>query len=161
MTLEEQQARYKAAQARMYAAAQNVKPKPPPAAVRVIHIGERQREISEAAIKATIASYPPFKPHPRGESTTQAVERIKREVCAGREVGKKKNKRPMTPADLNGPRQGRGNPIVEARWFAMWRCRTELGLSFPRIGEYFGGRHHTSAMHAVRQVEAARKSLAA
>src|SRR5665213_3947434 len=45
-------------------------------------------------------------------------------------------------------------PIVAARNEAIFRCRTELGMSFPMIGRIFG-KHHTSVIHAVRSHHAA------
>lgn len=56
--------------------------------------------------------------------------------------------------DLVGP--WRHKLLCEARHEAMWRCRKETKLSFPQIGSLFGGRDHTSIMHAYRKVEAER-----
>ncbi len=39
-----------------------------------------------------------------------------------------------------------------ARKAAMYRLR-EMGHSLPEIGRMFGGRHHTSVMHAIRIVK--------
>jgi chromosomal replication initiation ATPase DnaA len=41
---------------------------------------------------------------------------------------------------------------VEARHVAMALCRAELGLSYPAIARAFGGRDHTTVMHAVNRV---------
>lgn len=49
----------------------------------------------------------------------------------------------------------RARPIVEARQAAMhelWKQRKDL--SFPAIGRWFGGRDHTTVLHAVRKIEA-------
>lgn len=40
------------------------------------------------------------------------------------------------------------------RQLAMYLCRTVAHHSFPRIGKDFGGRDHTTALHACRAVEA-------
>lgn len=50
--------------------------------------------------------------------------------------------------DLQGPR--RFALIVQARTEAAWRLRTELGLSFPRIGQRLGGRNHAGIIRHVR-----------
>jgi chromosomal replication initiator protein len=47
----------------------------------------------------------------------------------------------------------RGRKVARPRQVAMARCRKELqGISLPRIGLAFGGRDHTTVMHAVRRV---------
>lgn len=42
---------------------------------------------------------------------------------------------------------------VRARWEAAYRLRTELKMSLPAIGKAFGGMHHTTILHAIRQYE--------
>jgi chromosomal replication initiator protein len=44
------------------------------------------------------------------------------------------------------------------RQVAMYLCRTVAGGSFPAIGEKFGGRDHSTVMHAVRVVEGKREA---
>ena len=46
----------------------------------------------------------------------------------------------------------RGRDIVVPRQMAMFLCRDMLGLSFPDIGKAFGGKDHTTVMHAVNKV---------
>ncbi|MBQ3108097.1 MAG: chromosomal replication initiator protein DnaA [Clostridia bacterium] len=48
----------------------------------------------------------------------------------------------------------RGRDIVMPRQMAMFLCRDMLGLSFPDIGKAFGGKDHTTVMHAVNKVQA-------
>jgi hypothetical protein len=42
---------------------------------------------------------------------------------------------------------------VRPRQFAMWRVHTEQKLSMSDIGRRFGGRDHTTAMHAIRVIK--------
>ena len=46
----------------------------------------------------------------------------------------------------------RTRTIVLARQIAMYLCRELTDLSLPRIGELFGGRDHTTVMHANRKI---------
>ena len=43
--------------------------------------------------------------------------------------------------------------ITYPRQIAMFLCRSEAQLSFPKIGQDFGGRDHTTVMHAVNKIE--------
>lgn len=54
-------------------------------------------------------------------------------------------------ADLKGPRRNR--QIVMPRQIAMYLIRQHAGLSLPDIGRKFGGRDHTTAIHAIRKVQ--------
>lgn len=47
----------------------------------------------------------------------------------------------------------RQRDLVIARQEAMWRCKKETPYSLPRIGTFFGGRDHTTVLHAVRRHE--------
>ena len=42
--------------------------------------------------------------------------------------------------------------LVEARQISMYLCRDIMGLSLNNIGVYFGGRDHTTVMHAVKTI---------
>lgn len=50
-------------------------------------------------------------------------------------------------------KQSRKKEFVKPRQIAMFIARKELDSSFPTIGEFFGGRDHTTVMHAVEKVE--------
>src|SRR6476659_3716684 len=54
--------------------------------------------------------------------------------------------------ELVGPSRSRA--LVHARQIAMYLCRELTDLSLPRIGEKFGGRDHTTVMHAERKIKA-------
>ena len=47
----------------------------------------------------------------------------------------------------------RRRPVVIARDVAIFLCRSLTSVSLQRIGEYFGGRDHTTVMHAWRKME--------
>ena len=42
--------------------------------------------------------------------------------------------------------------IAFPRQIAMYLCREMTELSFPKIGEYFGGRDHTTVLHAYEKI---------
>lgn len=46
--------------------------------------------------------------------------------------------------------------IVRPRQVAMWLCKEVTPHSYPMIGEAFGGRDHTTVIHAVRTIESLR-----
>jgi chromosomal replication initiator protein len=52
--------------------------------------------------------------------------------------------------DLTG--SSRSRVLVNARQIAMYLCRELTELSLPKIGQTFGGRDHTTVMHADRKV---------
>jgi chromosomal replication initiator protein len=53
--------------------------------------------------------------------------------------------------DLRGA--SRRRPVVTARDVAIYLCRQLTRESLSRIGEYFGGRDHTTVLHACRKTE--------
>ena len=56
----------------------------------------------------------------------------------------------LTIDDLSG--QSRTHQLVLARQIAMYLCRELTELSLPKIGQQFGGRDHTTVMHADRKI---------
>ena len=54
-------------------------------------------------------------------------------------------------SDLRG--KSRRRPVVAARGVAIYLCRQLTRESLSRIGEYFGGRDHTTVLHACRKTE--------
>ena len=54
-------------------------------------------------------------------------------------------------AELRGP--SRRRPVVAARDVAMYLARNLMQLSLSQIGDYFGGRDHTTVMHGFRKTE--------
>ena len=66
----------------------------------------------------------------------------------------------LTLDDLCG--SSRSRVLVNARQIAMYLCRELTDLSLPKIGQQFGGRDHTTVMHAdrkIRQLMAERRSV--
>lgn len=47
----------------------------------------------------------------------------------------------------------KSNDITYPRQIAMYLCRTVGQMSFPRIGKDFGGKDHTTVMHAYKKIE--------
>lgn len=52
--------------------------------------------------------------------------------------------------DLTGSSRTPG--MVHARHIAMYLVRARTSLSLPQIGRLFGGRDHTTVLHAVRKI---------
>ncbi|MFI7586019.1 chromosomal replication initiator protein DnaA [Spongisporangium articulatum] len=66
----------------------------------------------------------------------------------------------LTIEDLCG--SSRSRTLVNARQIAMYLCRELTDLSLPKIGQQFGGRDHTTVIHAdrkIRQLMAERRSI--
>jgi chromosomal replication initiator protein len=56
----------------------------------------------------------------------------------------------ITMDDLCGP--GKSKAHAQPRQIAMYLCRELTDLSLPRIGQTFGGRDHTTVMHADKKI---------
>lgn len=57
----------------------------------------------------------------------------------------------IRPSDMTAKR--RSQNVVYPRHIAMYLCREMTGLSFPEIGEQFGGRDHTTVLHAYDKIK--------
>ncbi|HXD89270.1 MAG TPA: helix-turn-helix domain-containing protein [Urbifossiella sp.] len=79
--------------------------------------------------------------HPAAEHSD--IARIVRQVAAAYGVTRK---------ELLGP--SRLRRVLVPRQVAMYLARELSGLSLPRLGSAFGGRDHTTVLHACRKVEA-------
>jgi chromosomal replication initiator protein len=56
----------------------------------------------------------------------------------------------ITIEEMCGP--GKTKALAQARPIAMYLCRELTDLSLPRIGQTFGGRDHTTVMHADKKI---------
>ncbi|MEL7130510.1 MAG: helix-turn-helix domain-containing protein, partial [Pseudomonadota bacterium] len=57
----------------------------------------------------------------------------------------------ITRADLEGKR--RFKSVIRARNIGMYLSRVMTSKSYPQIGIAYGGRHHTTVLHAFNKVE--------
>jgi len=57
----------------------------------------------------------------------------------------------LTVLDLLSRRVARS--VARPRQVAMWVCRHETLASLPEIGRAFGGRDHTTVMHAIQRID--------
>ena len=79
---------------------------------------------------------------PEKQAQPVSVTVIQQEVCRHYGIGK---------GDLIGKK--RSHPIVYPRQMAMYLSRELTDLSLPRIGQEFGGRDHTTVMHATGKIQ--------
>jgi chromosomal replication initiator protein len=59
-------------------------------------------------------------------------------------------------SDLKSKKKNRA--FIAPRHLSMYLCRQLTGLSLPDIGRHFGGRDHTTVIHALNRIEAALRS---
>src|SRR6185436_17480588 len=52
----------------------------------------------------------------------------------------------------------RSKTLVYPRQIAMYLCRELTDSSFPEIGRHFGGKDHTTIMHACKQINKAKEA---
>jgi chromosomal replication initiator protein len=78
---------------------------------------------------------------PQGEGTQISIERIQELVC---------DRFGVTMAELTGDR--RSQNIVYPRQVAMYLARELTDSSLPKIGKEFGGRDHTTVIHATSKI---------
>jgi chromosomal replication initiator protein len=57
----------------------------------------------------------------------------------------------LSPEELVS--KSRKQPLARQRQIAMYLCRELTALSLPRIGAAFGGRDHTTVIHAVDKIK--------
>ena len=79
----------------------------------------------------------------QAEPTGLTIESIQREVAAYFDV---------KLADLKGPKRHRA--VAHPRMIAMYLARKHTELSLGQIGAYFGGRDHSTVLHAWKRTRA-------
>ena len=72
------------------------------------------------------------------------------QITVGTIQGETANYYSLTVDDLCGA--SRTRQLVTARQIAMYLCRELTQMSLPKIGQAFGGRDHTTVMHADRKI---------
>ena len=84
------------------------------------------------------------------EGTALVSGRLLAEITAAAIMGQTASYFGMSIDDLCGT--SRSRVLVTARQIAMYLCRELTDLSLPKIGQQFGGRDHTTVMHAERKI---------
>ncbi len=119
------------------------------------HITDNIRELEGALIRVT--AYASLNNEPL---TPELAERVLGDILTERQP------RPITPALILEATakmfgftveeikdRSRRRPLVTARQVGMYVCRELTDLSYPAIAREFGGRDHTTVIHAVSKIE--------
>ena len=120
------------------------------------HLRSNVREL-EGAFKKVMA-YASF--HARPIAMDLAKEALKDLIGSVRNIGIYNIQRTVGDyykikvAELFSKKRTR--TIARPRQVAMWLCREVTSHSYPEIGDAFGGRDHTTVIHAVRTIESLR-----
>ena len=120
------------------------------------HLRSNVREL-EGALKKVLA-YSSF--HGRVIALDLAKEALKDLIGSVRNVGIDNIQKTvadyykMKVADLFSKKRTRA--IARPRQLAMWLCREVTSHSYPEIGDAFGGRDHTTVIHAVKTIDSLR-----
>lgn len=120
------------------------------------HLRSNVREL-EGALKKVLA-FSIF--HNRGIALDLAKEALKDVIGSSRNVGIDSIQKTVADyykikvADFFSKKRTRA--ISRPRQVAMWLCREITAHSFPEIGDAFGGRDHTTVIHAVKTIDLAR-----
>lgn len=120
------------------------------------HLRSNVREL-EGALKKVLA-YSSF--HGRDIALDLTKEALKDVIGSTRNVGIENIQKTVADyykikvADLFSKKRTRA--IARPRQVAMWLCREVTTHSFPEIGDAFGGRDHTTVIHAVKTIDSLR-----
>jgi chromosomal replication initiator protein len=114
------------------------------ALIRVVaYASLTSRPLTPALADEVLGSLYPAGPQPGGPASAPTVASIQDAVC---------ERFGLSRDELLGT--GRSARIAGPRQLAMYLARTHTKESLPAIGAAFGGRNHTTVMHAVRRIEA-------
>jgi chromosomal replication initiator protein len=120
------------------------------------HLRSNVREL-EGALKKVLA-YSSF--HGRVIALDLAKEALKDLIGSNRNVGMDNIQKTIADyykikvAELFSKKRTRA--IARPRQVAMWLCREVTTHSYPEIGDAFGGRDHTTVIHAVKTIDSLR-----
>ena len=120
------------------------------------HLRSNVREL-EGALKKVLA-YSSF--HGRAIALDLAKEALKDVIGSVRNVGIDYIQKTVSDyykikvAEFFSKKRTRA--IARPRQVAMWLCREVTSHSFPEIGDAFGGRDHTTVIHAVKTIDSLR-----
>ena len=127
-------------------------------------ISSNIRELEGALIRVT--AFASLNRQPVDLGLTEIVlkdlipDQVGPEITAGTIMAQTATYFSLSIEDLCG--SNRSRVLVNARQIAMYLCRELTELSLPKIGQSFGGRDHTTVMHAdrkIRQLMAERRSI--
>jgi chromosomal replication initiator protein len=112
------------------------------------------RELEGALIRVT--AFASLNQQPVDLAITEAVLKdllpsdVGPEITAAQIMGACASYFGVSIEELCGP--SRSRTLVTARQISMYLCRELTDLSLPKIGQAFGGRDHTTVMHADRKI---------
>jgi chromosomal replication initiator protein len=102
-----------------------------------------QQPITTALVEHVISNLYASPPSLEPRETKLSIAQIQQATSSALE---------LSQADLTSGKRAR--QVVYARQVAMYLCRELTDLSLPAIGRQFGGRDHTTVLHAHRQMRA-------
>ncbi len=138
-------------------------PQPVPAAVLEFiaqHVSENIRELEGALTRVT--AYASLTDQSIDMAMATDVlqdlipEKVTRPVTMAEIIQVTSESFDLSVAELTGP--SRRQPLARARQIAMYLCRDLTDYSLPKIGREFGGRDHTTVIHALERVRSLMRS---
>ena len=117
------------------------------------HITQNIREV-EGALNRVLAYAEFYKLPPdmqlAEKALTQIIIQSEKKVSKEQILAAVTEKYSVTEEELK--QKGRKKGIAHPRQVAMYLMRSELNMPFSAIGEFFGGRDHTTALHAFEKI---------
>ena len=104
-------------------------------------------ELNDRPITTDLVSEAMKNVYPTQRTTIITLELIQKLICSYYHI---------TNEDIMSKK--RTKEIAFPRQVAMYLCREMTDSSLPQIGEYFGGRDHTTVLHAYKTIEEAQKN---